>query len=285
MVKNTLFFLALSIAFNSGFCQGSGKLFLIKGQKYAVENKFSAIATQEMMGQPIESKIELSTSASIEVKGAKDNNYNLTNTYTKIKASLNAMGQDMNFDSDKKEDMNGEMGSSVKDLIGKPKDVVIDKDGRIIPDKNDTAGNGAEGGMMAMLMKQVMGNPEETGFGLSEMFIAIPAKASVGYTWQDSTSGDGMKKFTTYTIKEIKESDAIVTISGTTDVDTKTEMQGQEIANKTTGKINGEEIVDLKTGIVKQKNTTIQSSGKVTVMGQEIPSSANITTVSTIKNM
>jgi hypothetical protein len=285
MIVKMLFLSGAVMLCNIAFCQNAGKLVLGKGQKYSLENKFSATIGQEMMGQSMDSKAEFLTSSNIEVKDVKDDNYELTNTYTKITANISAMGQDMSFDSDKKEDMDGEMGSGMKDLIGQPKEVVVDKNGKIIMDKKDTAIKEPEGGIMSMMMKRVMGSPEETGYGLSEAFMIIPAKASTGFSWGDSTSADGVKKSVTYTLKEIKGTDAIVTISGTLDVDTKTEMQGTELSSKSTGKINGEETVDLKTGLIRQRNTTIQSSGKLIAMGQEIPVTTTIIGTSTIKSM
>ena len=38
----------------------------------------------------------------------------------------------MNFDSDKKEDMDGEMGNTFKNYINQPKPVVMDKSGNVI---------------------------------------------------------------------------------------------------------------------------------------------------------
>jgi hypothetical protein len=237
-----------------------------------------------MMGQSIDSKADFVILNTVEVKDIKDNNYTLTNTYTKILANMNAMGQDMNFDSDKKEDMDGEMGKGLKDLIGKPKNVVIDKNGKIVVNKTDTT-TASSGGMMAVMMKQLTGNAEETGFGLSEAFRIIPSKAFAGTSWMDSSSMDGVKKSTKYTIKEIKGTDAIVSVAGILDVDSQTEMQGMPISNKSNGKINGEEIVDLKTGLIKQKNTTVESSGKLEAMGQEIPTTTKVTAVSTMKSI
>lgn len=283
VIKNTLFlsaFLVLSVA---GFCQNSGKLLLSEGQKYIIENKITVASEQEMMGQPMNSIIDLFTSNNIEVKEIKNDNYNLTNTYTKITAHVNAMGQDMNFDSDKK-DMDGEMGSGMKNLIGQPKTVVIDKNGKIVTGKTDTAGNGSGAGIMSMMMKQVMGSPEESGYGLGEAFLIIP-QASKGFNWTDSSSMEGAKRSTTYTIKEINGTDAIVTLSGILNVDSKGEMQGVEVATKSSGKITGEQVVDLKTGLIKQKNIAMEGSGKVTAMGQEIPTTTKMTTVTTIKSL
>ena len=54
--------------------------------------------------------------------------------------NMTTMGQNISFDSDKKEDMDGEMGSSLKDYINHPNAVVMDKSGNIIlADKTDSA--------------------------------------------------------------------------------------------------------------------------------------------------
>ncbi|MEO6328659.1 MAG: DUF6263 family protein [Ginsengibacter sp.] len=284
MIKNTLF-LSSSLLFSAaGVCQNAGKLMLNKGEKYIIENKISAVSTQEMMGQSMNSKVSFFTSNNMEVKEVKKDNYDLINTYTKLTASINAMGQDMSFDSDKKEDMDGEMGSGMKNLINQPKNVVMDKNGKIIPDTGDTTVKKPEAGMMSMMMNQVMGSPEETGYGLSEAFMIIP-NALAGFSWIDSSSTDGVKKTTTYTVTNINGTEAVVSISGIINMDTKMEMQGTELATKSNGKLTGEEVVDLKTGVIKQRNTTMEGSGKVEVMGQEIPTTTRMTVIGTIKRL
>ncbi len=290
MKKITILLSVLLFFTITGFAQKSGSINLNKGQKFSIENKVTALSTQEMMGQSMESKADVFTSNNIEVKDIKDNNYHLTNTFTKVTAVMNAMGQDINFDSDKKEDMNGEMGSSMKSIINQPKNILVDKTGKIITGNKDTAkldsaSRESAGGMMSMMMQQLFGNSEETGFGLSEAFMIVPSNAKQGFSWSDSSSKAGIKKSTTYTVKEIKGSEAIVTISGNLNADTKTEMQGMEISNKSSGKITGEEIVDLKTGLVKKRTTTLESSGNMQAMGQEIPMTTRLTSVSTVKNL
>lgn len=272
------------LAFFTGISQRPGSLVLKKGEKYQIENKFTVLSTQQMMGQSMDSKADIAVYNNFEVKDVKDNNYNVSNTITKVTATMNAMGQDINFDSDKKEDMNGEMGGSMKDIINQPKEMTVDKAGKIIASK-DTAKKDAGGGMMSSMMQQFMGDPEKTGFGLSEAFMIIPASAAAGYNWTDSSSQNGISKSTTYTIKEIKGQDAVVGISGTINADTKTEMQGVQISSKTTGKITGEQTVDLRTGIIRQKTTNMESSGNMQAMGQDIPMTTKLTAVSTVKSL
>ena len=285
MEKITFFlsaFLLLSIA---GFCQHPGTLVLAKGQKYLVENKFNAVTSQEMAGQSMESKAAIFTSNNFEVSDIKDDNYNLISTITKITAVLSAMGQDMSFDSDKKEDMDGEMGNGMKDIINQPKNVVVDKKGNIVVTESDTLKKDSSTAMMSMMLGQFMGDPEETGYGLKDAFIIIPSKVKPGFSWTDSSSVKGVKKTTTYTVKEIKGNEATIDISGTVNMDTNTQMGGMDVTNKSNGIMTGEEIVDVKTGILKQKTTNLESSGSVRAMGMDIPMKTKFTAISTVKNI
>jgi len=43
----------------------------------------------------------------------------------------NAMGQEMNFDSDKKEDMDGQVGQALKGHIGTAQEIQVDKQGKV----------------------------------------------------------------------------------------------------------------------------------------------------------
>lgn len=276
------FILILSGLVLSGICI-SQNINLNKGQKFWVDNKITALTTQMLMGQAMESNAELSSKYSIEVKDVKENAYTLTNTFTKMKMKMSAMGSDINFDSDKKEDMSGEYAASFKDLINKPKEVIISKTGKVLNTKKDSSS--AQPDLMKMMIQQLIGDPEESGFGTNVALVAIPAKVSVGYSWADSTSDDGIQRTTSYTVKEIKGTDAIVTISGTLNTDAKSQLQGMDIVNKSKGNLTGQETVDITTGVIKQRTTTLNSSGTVLIESQnmEIPMTTKITFTSSVK--
>ena len=260
------------------------KITLIKGQKYIVENKITTTSTSEMQGQSMETNADITSVYNIEVNEVKDNTYNMTNKIAAIKMNMSTMGQNINFDSDKKEDMDGEMGSNLKDYINHPYPVVMDLSGKVIvQDKKDSIQNSAPS-QTEMMLKQ-MGDPEAQGYGAVFAFLAISKKTQQGNSWQDSTSKDGVTKVTNYTIKDIKENIATITVSGTETRDTKIEMQGMEIGTKTNGKFSGEETVDINTGVILQNNTTMDASGNISVMGQEIPTKVKATSVTTVKPM
>ena len=261
----------------------SGGIKLTSGQKYVVETKLTTTSNTEMQGQSMESNADISSTYKIEVNDVTADNYNMTNSMSSIKMNMNAMGQNMNFDSDKKEDLDGEMGSTVKNFINKPNPVVMDRSGNIIMSKEtDSVKEETANNQTAMILKQ-MGDPAEQGYGAKMAFIAIPKNAKTGTSWTDSTSKDGVTRITNYTVKEINGDTATLSISGTEKRETKMEMQGMEINTNTNGKFTGEEIVNITTGVISQNNTTAEASGTIKVMGQEIPTSVKATSATTVK--
>lgn len=267
------------------FSQSGGTINVEAGQKYLVENTITTSSSSEMMGQTMESKADVTSNYKIEVKNVTGDNINFVNTITLMKMSVNAMGQDMNFDSDKKEDMDGDMGKNFKDIINQPKDVVMDKSGNIIlGEKADTttkttgAANPTE-----MMMKQMGGDPAEQGYGAKMAFELIPKGVKVGSVWSDSSSKNGIAKVTNYKLTGINGDVYTISLDGTINTDLKTEMQGMEILTKTKGTFTGEEKVNLKTGIIIENKTNSDAVGTVQVMGQEIPTSSKITSVTTVK--
>jgi hypothetical protein len=284
-MKKIIFFTAAVIGFSTGtFAQNGGIINLAKGQKYVVENKVTTKSTSEIQGQSMESNADITSVYAIEVNDLNDNNYNMTNSISAIKMNMSSMGQSMNFDSDKKEDMNGEIGSKFKNYINQPKAVVMDKSGNIIIAKQtDTAKEIDASSQTEMILKQMSGDPAEQGYGAKIAFVPIPKNAKPGTTWKDSTTEEGITRVTNYSVKEIKGNTATISILGTEKRDTKMEMQGMEINTKTTGKFSGEEMIELTTGVVLQNNLSADSAGTIYAMGQEIPTTATVTSVTTVK--
>ena len=254
--------------------QNNRTLKLEKGQKYVVENKLTTNSSTEVQGQAMESNADVATVYNIEVKDQKDNNINLSNTISNIKMTMTMMGQNINFDSDKKEDMDGNIGSTLKDYINQPKEVILDNSGNVMPSK-DTAS-------ASSIAKQL--DFDASGYGAELAFLALPKNLKVGDSWTDNNSSDSaIKKSITYTIKDISGNVATVSFTGTITTEKAMEQQGMEISTKTNGKTSGEEKVDIKTGVVQSNNSTTDASGTVTAMGQDFPTSTKITSSTTVK--
>jgi Family of unknown function (DUF6263) len=281
MKKITVFISAAILTSASLFAQNNS-VNLKKGNKYSVESKVTTHSSTEMQGQTMEANIDASTSYNIEVNNVEGNNYNLTNTVSGVKMNMSQMGQQMSFDSDKPEDLDGPIGSALKPVIKKPMNVVIDKSGKIVQQKKeaDDSSNDA-----SALISRQLGDFEATGYGAEMAFESLPKNLKAGTTWSNKTDNNGISKTTNYTVKSIAGNLATIALDGTIASDTKMEMQGMEITTKTTGKFTGEEIVDINTGVIQSNSQNIYASGTVGVMGQQLPTTSKVTSVTTVKSI
>lgn len=257
--------------------QTRSSLNLKNGQKFLVENKAETTSSTEVQGQSMDTKINVTTTYNIEVKDKTDN-YHLTNTISNMKMDMSMMGQEHKFDSDDSTDMNGTMGTALKDYINNPKDVEMDQTGKVILKESDsTSGN------MGQLASQ-MHALETSGYGAELAFQSLPKNMKVGDTWTDSSNEkNSVSKKITYLAKEINGNIATITFSGPISTDANMENQGMEINTKISGKISGQETVDISTGIVQFNNSIIEQSGTVSAMGQDMPTSAKVTSTTTVK--
>ena len=188
--------------------------------------------------------------------------------------NMEMMGQSINFDSDKQDDMNGMVGESLKDYINKPQDVQMDYSGKIISDPKDTSKASA-------IAKQL--NFAQSGYGTQMAFLAIPKNAKVGTSWTTKTDAGGIESTNNYTIKEINGDVATVSLEGTVATNMTMQQNGMDVVTKTSGKMSGEEKVNIKTGVIQTSTTTGDASGTVSAMGQDFPSSTKISSTTTIK--
>ncbi|MEO6637380.1 MAG: DUF6263 family protein, partial [Ginsengibacter sp.] len=215
MKKISFIIVTLGLTSAYTFAQVNGNINPSPGQKFVVENKLSTINSSEMMGQTMESTADIISTYQIEVKSVKDNNINFLNTFTGLKMNMKVMENDMSFDSDKKEDMDGEIGKKFKDFLNKPQEVVMDKMGNVIlAEKVDTTAADKTGNPALMAMKQMGGDPAEQGYGAKLAFEVIPAKVKTGSTWTDSSNTGGVTKITHYTLKQTDGNEGTLALTG-----------------------------------------------------------------------
>lgn len=285
MKELMLFTIAALILLNVVNAQNNGSLNLSAGKKYAVENKVTTSSTSEMMGQSMETNATVTSVYSISLGELKDNNYKMTNTISALRMSISSVGQNVNFDSEKKEDMDGPVGSAIKGYINHPQPVVMDQSGNIIIAKEDDSTKATDSSKQAEIVLKQLGDPREQGFGAKMAFLPVPKNIAQGNIWQDSTSGNGVIRLTKYEVKSINGNIATISISGTEKRDTKMEINNMEISTKTMDTFTGEGTVDITTGVVQHTNITEDASGNISVMGQDIPTTIKVTSETTVKSI
>lgn len=259
------------------------KVGLAKGQQLEQLSHIKMNMTQEMAGQSMEIKMESDITNVVEIKNAASNSFEVANTIKKVLMNMNAMGQDMKFDSDKKEDMDGQMGQAFKGKIGVPREFTVNNEGIITSLKNTAEKKDEAGGMMGGMMSGALGDAEEKEGAAFNSLANIPAKGvKVGESWKDSTSDDNGKTFTTYTLKEVTGGNGVVTLSANSAMNRELEQQGMTMQMDMKGTTTGEYTFDVATGIIKSRKATTKASGTIDVAGQSVPVNIETTVSSTI---
>ncbi len=284
-LQNLLLTVALLTAFSAAAQTNNGKLQLSKGQKIQVDNTLNSVSTMEMMGQAMEMNSDAFMLHQVEIKDKKDTSYTLACTLTKMTTSGNVMGQSFTFDSDKQKDRDSsDLGKMLKGQLNVAKEIELNNQGQLINQKKTDAPEETSENPMMGMMKSMTGGGDFTNTAI-EVFQAIPSGAKQGDTWSDSVIADGVKTYRTYTVKEISNNVAAITVAGNQTTNKKLEQMGAEINLMIEAKLSGESKVDIKTGMVQQKTFIIDGAGTADAMGQSIPLTMKVTSVTTVKNL
>jgi len=239
----------------------------------------------EMMGQSMDITADIIITRRLEVKDKKENSYNITSTITKMNFNSSMMGQNMSYDSDKKEDADSELGKVLKDQVNVPKTMELDNDGRMINVQKDTTKKVTDDVNPMMAMIEKMGAGQDESNGANDAFMVLTPGVKAGDTWADSSITDGFKINRNYVVKEITGNDATIILTGTQAITNILDNGGMQANIALDSKLAGEILVDVTTGIVKQRTLTMEGTGNVDVMGQSIPMVTKVTTTSLIKSL
>ncbi len=261
MTKRILLSLSMLLAVMTAL--NAQKIAVTKGQK--LETVSTTTMTMDVMGQSINN--ETSVTSQIEVKDVTAKGYVFANTISHMVVKGSMMGQDMNFDSDKKEDMDGQLGQVLKDRIGTAQEIQVDKNGKVT-DTRDTSKK-ASAGMSDMLN---MGADFSKGQAYP-VLIQLPAKAvKPGDSWTDSTGTPAtVKMITTYTLKEITADGVVINFTGILEKSGTIEQNNMEIQMDMKGTVKGDALYETASGLLKKNTIVSDITGTLGVMGQSAP--------------
>jgi hypothetical protein len=287
-MKKVLLFGALAISL-SGFAQKvTGKIVLQKGQKFQVVSETKSKASQEMMGQTMEST---STSTLTEIYDVQEAGKNGAAIEHKVKRfQVNGeggpAGQSMSFDSEKEEDRKNEMGQLIDKKVLKNKyTVMVDAFGKVTgvkaDDDNPNGKKEEEDGMTAMVLKQLGAKSELPKAGDPTLFSVLPDReVTVGDSWTDSTNKDGANNHKTYKVTSITNDAIVVDFTSETKINKQMDLMGQSATITANEKGNGTITLDRKTGVIRTLTGTSKNEGTVEAQGMSIPVTAiNNTTI------
>ena len=257
---------------------------LTAGKKYLVATTNKGSISQEAMGQTMEIPMDVATYSTLEVKAVNQEASQLSSTTKRLTFSVSMMGQDMNYDSDKKEDREGQIGQDLNGQVNQTVTFKVDASGKVI-----------EGSVVKpQIATTTSANPMLSMLGLGETALALsPAvnlfnsaaeiKTGASFTDNSGTSADGkIKNTVTYTLVEVKDAVARFSISGTTIVAKDIDMQGMQGTVNTSSKLTGEMLVDAATGLLIKKTVNSSITGNTEIAGMSIPQTGNMVVTITV---
>jgi Family of unknown function (DUF6263) len=252
------------------------KIGVMTGQKYKVETTTKVNSSAEVMGQTMENNIDSKNTTLYEIKGAGQDGIALQATITNMAVTANAMGQEMSFDSDKK-DNSGPMADMLTTKINKAKSITLDTKGSIT--KQDAEEESSQAAMMGL------GDANSTTV---ELFL--PALVGRDLKAGDSFTDVGSvkkEKFSsrdsgTYKITAIENGVASISYTGTQVVNSTMEQMGMEMTNNSNNIVKTELQVDVNTGLILLKASVIESTVSIEAAGMTIPASGKTTVTSKI---
>ena len=280
------FALILIISTFTGFSQKiSNKLHFQKGQNLEVTTKTNATSSMEMMGQSMQTTVTSIVTQNFSVTDANNNVATIDHKTKRIQFKADAMGQSQEFDSDKPEDLKGDVGKSLQPALDKKYTMSVDQKGVVISVKADTGTTiKPDDPMVSMLLGQLNISTEVPKVGDATLFRILPDHdISKGESWTDSSSADSGKKKTTYTVTDINNKEVDLDFTEESSLNTTQQIMGFDAKIKTESKGNGKIILDKSTGLLKQKTANIESKQTVEAQGQSIPSTSKMTIVTTVE--
>jgi Family of unknown function (DUF6263) len=219
-----------------------------------------------------ESTNAITTTNNIKVTAVEDKVYKAMNTVTKMLIDGEMMGQSMKFDSDKKEDMDGQIGQMLGASVNKPSEIIIDKgDGKV----TEATTTEKKEGMMG-----AMGGESNSA---DAAFFVIPTGKKIGDKWTIISDDGGIKSVKNYELQSLKDNIATLLVSSTSKGSTTKEANGMSMEMTIDTKSKGTMTVDTNTGLLKQINMEDETTGSMEVMGQSIPLNKKSKTTITVE--
>jgi hypothetical protein len=221
------------------------------------------------------------------VTNATDNNSTLHHDVKRVLFNFDGMGQKRSFDSDNKKDLDGLFGATVKDILGKAYDMIIDPAGKTLlvkPEKIELAKIDDRLGIVLNLLKDVTNVVYPPKKNDASFFKVLPeTEVGLGESWTESGADSiGMFK-TTYTLSAITDSTIIADIKGQSATVTKAEMMGMQTSTTMNNAYTGKVIIDKVTGVIREKTITTVSNGSTEAMGGTMPVTSKTTIIITVR--
>lgn len=250
------------------------------GKKYGYAMSYDQNIGQNIMGQDLTMKQIMKIDYSFDISTATAPDKNVKVTYNKIYSLSDAMGASTEYDSEKD---NGTENNPLSALKGASFNMVITPKGTVKSVSgvekmlNDMAEKSSKDSSTISKIKEALNKqfgPEAIKASMEAALKIYPEKpVKPGESWIVETELKNIlpiKMKTTYTLKEVKENKAYVSVTGILNAVGPVEIMGFTMQTNLNGNNNGDMVIDVKSGLALDSDMKIIIGGTMTAMGQEI---------------
>lgn len=284
MIKNIFLVILISLPPLAAICQKiTGKLRFEQGQVDTVNLEIKSNIAQQAMGQAIDFMVNADAQHLFKVSNTTDDNSTLHHSFRHIHFLFDGMGQKISFDSNKEKDMNGMFGKTMKELLEKKYDIIVDTAGKVLmamPEKITLTQADSRMAIVTSMLKDIMDLVQPPQKGGPSFFKILPDTAvGKGDAWTSSSNSGGSKYQAAYSISDINDSTILVDFIENSVTVTKAEMMGSPTTTTMTNKSTGKIILDRATGLLRQKNSETESHGNTEASFGTLPVTSKTKTV------
>ena len=267
-----------SLFFATALYAQRAKITLEKGQKYQLTTQIKTTSIFTTMGQEMESNTDNTIVEGIEIKDTRPAETDLSKVISKLGMKMQMMGQETNYDSDKKNNT-GPLAENLDKLVGKVKNITIDAGGNVLKENkdSDTASD-----------IMLMGMTAQTGIGFIKTAL-IGHELRLNSAWPDTVDNNVDKLRSkiqgVYKVESIEGNIATVSFNGNQQMSGKVEQMGQEVEMSGTNKLSTRYKMDLSSGLILESSSITEGSSNIDAMGMVIPLTTKTTTTTALKKL
>jgi hypothetical protein len=230
------------------------------GQKFSVVTESMISTSADMLPQALEQNI--GTTSVYEVVAVGPDSITLRGTLSRVRMSSSTLGQEMSYDSSRKEDLGNELDKVFRPGLEKVRTVTISRSGKVT--SQDEAWKGAPGDPFA----------ETDRIGLFEPELTMPElKAGVAVRY----SGNLTTRSGSYTVSSVNGGTASVSYAGTGKGEFNTTVEGLGLAGQSNFSEHSDLQIDTATRLVLSRETVEDGSMNVVAAGTPVPGKMKIT--------
>ncbi|MBN8833804.1 MAG: hypothetical protein ABS68_13730 [Niastella sp. SCN 39-18] len=273
-----ILFMAAMIACTGIYAQDKKTSILLNPNQVITINSQS---TQKAnMGMGMETNSNNTTVVESKVTALGKDNYTIHSKIKRMVIEADMMGNHSSFDSDKKEDLESDMGKAIAPLLEEDMVATLDKNSGEWKAEKKAEENKEENPLEEMMTAISGSSPQGLSGGI---YFQLPADFKVGTTWSESKSVKDIKSTTNYTVKSVTDNIVVVGYTSTMVGTTQTEMQGMQVDVDIDSKSSGEITVDSKTSLVKKKSSKDDINSTLNMGGQSMPITTSVETTTSFQ--